>query len=61
MKGTSLSNLNEVDFTGARANVVSDSSTKIVVDVPNGARSGVITVKTAGGTAKSSQKFTVQR
>ena len=46
---------------GANApfNITSDTATKIVVHVPAGATTGKIKVKTSGGTAQSSTKFTV--
>jgi hypothetical protein len=51
IKGTNLSGAS-VSFTaGVGATVISDSATRITVDVPSGATSGPITVTTAGGSA----------
>ena len=59
IKGTNLSGATKVTFHGTAAAIASDTATKIVVDVPAGATTGKITVKTANGTATSATKFTV--
>ncbi|MGA0556876.1 IPT/TIG domain-containing protein [Larkinella sp. VNQ87] len=51
---------NTVTFTGnAVANILSASSTQLVVTVPNGAQTGPITVATGGQSAVSSQSFSL--
>jgi photosystem II stability/assembly factor-like uncharacterized protein len=50
---------NTVQFNGAAATVVSESSTQIVAVVPTGATSGAVQITTAAGTATSNGSFTV--
>ena len=51
IKGTNLAGATKVTFNGAVASVISDTAKKITADVPAGATTGYIKVKTPGGTA----------
>jgi alpha-tubulin suppressor-like RCC1 family protein len=57
--GTNLAGATEVTFNGVKANVISDTANKIEADVPAGAKTGYIKVKTPGGTATSASRLTV--
>jgi uncharacterized protein (DUF2141 family) len=61
LTGTNLGYASSVSFNGtAQTTFISNSATEIVLLVPAGATSGLLTVTTAGGTsAASSQSFTV--
>lgn len=59
IKGTNLKGATSVSFDGTAATILTDSATKITVDVPSGAKSGQIKVVTAFGTATSKSKFKV--
>jgi uncharacterized protein (TIGR03437 family) len=59
--GTGLTGATAVKFRGTAATFTIVSSTQLTATVPAGAKTGVITVTTAGGTAKSSTNFTVSR
>ena len=50
---------NQVAFNGTSATVVSATTTSLVVTVPTGATTGLVTVTNANGTATSPQAFTV--
>jgi hypothetical protein len=57
--GHHLSGATGVAIGGVSAPIISDKDTQIVTKVHTGAKSGRITVTTAGGTATSVQKFSV--
>jgi hypothetical protein len=57
--GQNLGQAKKVTFGGTAAVITRDSPTKIVAAVPSGAVTGPITVTTLGGTATSSNRFTV--
>jgi alpha-tubulin suppressor-like RCC1 family protein len=57
--GTNLEGAIKVTFHGKVARMTSDKPTKIKAQVPGAASTGYIEVETAGGTAKSTTKFTV--
>jgi hypothetical protein len=57
--GANLSGATKVAFHGTAATVVSDSDSAVTALVPPGLTSGPISVTTAGGTATSTQSFTV--
>jgi YD repeat-containing protein len=50
---------NQVQVNGTAATVVSATATSLIVTVPAGATSGLVTVTNANGTATSPQPFTV--
>ncbi len=60
VRGTDLAHASEVAFNGTPADIVSDTSSKIVTNVPDGATSGPISVTTPRGTATSSTSFMVR-
>ncbi len=60
IKGTNLANATSVSFDRTIATILSDSSRKITVEVPVGAMTGRIKVKTPAGTARSTANFTVE-
>lgn len=51
--------LNVVDFNGTLANVLTASATQLTVQVPNGATSGVLHVRTRNGSAQSPTAFVI--
>jgi subtilase family serine protease len=53
IKGTNLTGATVSFSSGVTASVISESATKITVDVPSGASSGPISVTTSGGSATS--------
>jgi uncharacterized protein (TIGR03437 family) len=53
IKGTNLTGATVTFTSGVAAPVVSDSATKITVDVPSGASTGPVTVTTSGGSASA--------
>lgn len=58
--GTALTQTTKVTFDGVAAtNFTVNSDTQITADVPTGAKTGKIAVTTAGGSASTSAKFTV--
>ena len=58
--GTGLTGATEVTFGGVKATTFKViSGGEVTADVPTGAETGVIAITTAGGTATSSQTFTV--
>jgi len=58
--GTALTQTTKVTFDGvAASNFTVNSDTQVTAYVPTGAKTGKITVTTAGGSAASSAKFTV--
>ncbi len=59
IKGTNLAGATRVTFNGMIATVISDTATKINAEVPTGATTGYITVKTPGGRAKGASEFAV--
>jgi hypothetical protein len=59
ISGTNLSGATGVSFHGTPAVVTSDTGGAVVTVVPAGLTSGPLSVTTAGGTATSSQSFTV--
>ncbi len=61
IKGAALTNATRVTVGGVLAKVVGRSWSSLVVVVPSTARTGRVVVTTAGGTATSSQTFTVRR
>ena len=58
--GTNLAGATAVSFKGATATIIKDTATKITTKVPKGAKSGDISVTTAGGTATSTSPFKVE-
>ena len=60
VKGTDLAHATSVTFDGTIATILSDTSRKITVEVPVGATTGRIKVKTPAGTARSAANFTVE-
>lgn len=59
LTGTALTGATAVSFNGQAATYTLQSDTSIQATVPGGATSGAISVTTAGGTATSSNPFTV--
>ncbi len=64
IKGTNLENATSVTFNGKKVIVTSttftkDTSAKLKLKVPAGAKSGTLTVTTTGGSVTSATKFTV--
>jgi len=59
IKGKDLTQVGAVVVGGAQARVISSSKSKLVVQVPQGATSGVITVTADSGAATSTIPFTV--
>ncbi|HXQ61388.1 MAG TPA: IPT/TIG domain-containing protein [Acidimicrobiales bacterium] len=59
IKGKDLTQVGAVVVGGAQARVISSSKSKLVVQVPQGATSGVITVTANSGAATSTIPFTV--
>jgi large repetitive protein len=59
INGTNLTGANWVKFNGVMATIPSNTATQIGTEVPTGATTGPITVKTASGTATSATNFTV--
>ena len=59
--GTKLNGALWVRFGGIKAVFTTPKTTQIVATVPKNAKSGKITLKTSGGTATSSKRFTVTR
>jgi IPT/TIG domain len=59
VKGKDLSQVTAVVIGGAQAKILSESSTKVSVDVPQGAVTGDITVTADSGDAVSTVPFTV--
>jgi uncharacterized repeat protein (TIGR03803 family) len=58
--GTGLTQTTKVTFDGVAATTLTvNSDTQVTADVPTGAKTGKIAVTTAGGTASSAAKFTV--
>ena len=57
--GTNLTGATSVTFNGTTASFSVGTSTRMTATVPSAATSGQITVTTAGGTATSSNDFTV--
>jgi hypothetical protein len=57
--GTGLTQTTKVTFGGVNATFTVSSDSKVAATVPTGAKTGKITVTTAGGTATSSGTFTV--
>lgn len=57
--GTNLTGVTSVTFNGVTASFSAGTSTRMSATVPSTATSGRITVTTAGGTATSSNDFTV--
>jgi IPT/TIG domain len=57
--GTNLSGATHVTFNGTPASVTSDGAVAVVAVVPAGLTGGTVSVTTPGGTATSSQVFTV--
>jgi len=60
INGAYLGHLEWVKFGGVRARVISSTPTRIVALVPKQARSGKLTVDTAGGKASSGERFALQ-
>jgi hypothetical protein len=58
IEGDNLTPGTAVQFNGVTASIVSMSSTAIVVTIPSGARSGPLTISTAGGVATATN-FTI--
>jgi hypothetical protein len=59
--GTKLNGAMWVRFGGVRAVFTTPKTTLIVATVPRNAKSGKISLRTSGGTATSSKRFTVMR
>jgi hypothetical protein len=59
IKGTNLTQVNEVTIGGVEASVVSETTKKLVVTVPPGASTGVITLSGWSGDVTTSSAFTV--
>lgn len=59
--GTNLAGATQVTFGGIDAAITSDSADSLTAQVPLGAKSGVISVTTPGGTAISRAKFKVKK
>ena len=60
IKGNGLTQTTAVTFGGIKATTFTvNSSTQVTVDVPTGAKTGKIAITTPGGTATSSETFTV--
>lgn len=59
ISGSDLENATSVTFNGTSATVVSNTATQIVATVPDMATTGKITVVTEGGTAISTNDFSV--
>jgi IPT/TIG domain len=59
--GTNFTGTTKVTFGGASATFTVVSSTSLTATVPTAARTGTITVTTAGGTATSSRSFKVTK
>ncbi len=57
--GTNLGGATKVSFGGIKASATSDTATEIKVDVPTGAITGPVRVKTPAGKAKSPTPFKV--
>ena len=54
-QGTNLSGASSVKFNGVKAVIITDTATEITTKVPAHAKTGFITVTTAGGTVKSAR------
>jgi hypothetical protein len=61
ISGTNLTGATDVFFDGTAAPFTVDSDGQITATVPNGATSGTISVKTAGGTATSQRRFRISK
>jgi Tol biopolymer transport system component len=61
IKGSALTGATRVTIGGVAAKIVSTSWTAIVVVIPSTGRTGRVVVTTPGGTATSSQTFTVKK
>jgi hypothetical protein len=59
LKGKNLTQVTSVVIGGVRANITSESASKVVVTVPENAATGTITVKANSGVAVSAVPFTV--
>jgi Calx-beta domain len=59
IKGTNLEGSTSVTFNGKSASITTDTATQLKVKVPVGATTGTITVTTADGSVKSTDKFKV--
>jgi hypothetical protein len=59
IRGTNLSGASSVKFNGVKAVIITDTATEITTKVPSHAKTGFITVTTAGGTARSATKYKV--
>jgi hypothetical protein len=59
LKGKNLTQITAVVIGGAQARILSQSSSKVVVIVPQGASTGLITVTADSGVVTSTQTFTV--
>ena len=59
INGAALEDATRVTFNGTNASVISDTAARIKVDVPAGATTGYIKVKTSGGKERSPYKFSV--
>jgi hypothetical protein len=59
IKGKNLSQITAVVIGGAQARILSQSSSKVSVTVPQGATTGLITVTADSGVVTSAQPFTV--
>src|SRR2546422_11415619 len=57
--GTNFTGASAVRFNGTSANFTATSSTSISATVPSGATTGPLSVTTPGGTATSTNNFTV--
>ncbi|PSG92528.1 hypothetical protein C7H61_03540 [Mesoflavibacter zeaxanthinifaciens subsp. sabulilitoris] len=57
--GTGFTGSSTVDFNGTSATILSQTATELVVEVPSGATTGVITVTESGCLVNSSSNFTV--
>ena len=57
--GTGFTGSSTVDFNGTSATILSQTATELVVEVPSGATTGVITVTESGCPVNSSSNFTV--
>ncbi len=59
IEGTNLAGVTEVKFNATIAALVSDTATNVTAEVPAGATTGYIKVKTPGGKASSASEFVV--
>jgi IPT/TIG domain len=58
--GVNLGTATAVHINGTATPIISDTATKIQVDVPPGASTGYLTVTTPIGTASSAKTFKVE-